>query len=288
MVEVAVYAAVEFQFFVLPVHGCSERLVVVQSVSSCIVCVAYEAEFLVSLEGVDVHAAVVSVVCAVGGVGVAEESFLFVFFDGDVEYGAFVAVVDACDACHVAFFVVGFDFVDDFGGYVLEYEVSVVAEELFSVHEYLADVFAVECESSVFVYDDARQFLDEFFHHGAFGQFEGVGVVGDGVVDYGHFWQFAFDYGFGHDGCVLAHHDVGYLEVAGALWQVEFELLCLEAHERYLQGVCGGGDAGQEVLAVLLGCGAGYHRVAFVVEFHGCAFHAVECFVFEDCAADIK
>ena len=225
---------------------------------------------------------------AVGSVCSSEEAFLLVLLDGEVEDGPLVAVVDARDAGHVALPVVGLHLIDDFSGHVLQDHVAVVAEELLSIDEYLTDGLAVEREASVLVLHDAGQLLDEVLHHRPFGQLEGVGIVGYRIIDHRHLRQLAFHDGLRHHRRVFAHHDVGHLEVARLLGQRQLEFLHLVAHERHLQRVSGRRDAGQQELAVLLRRGAGYHRVALVVELHGSPFHGLQRLVLEDRAAYVE
>ena len=206
----------------------------------------------------------------------------------EVEHRSLVPIVDACDASHVALSVVGLHLIDNFGRQVLQNQVAVVAEELLSVDQDLTDVLAVEGEVAVLVLHDSWQLLDEVFHHRAFRELEGIGVVGHRIVDDRHLRQLAFHDSLGHKGSILAHHHVGHLVVARLLGQRELELLRLEAHERHLKGVGGGRDGGQDELSVLLGCSAGNHRVALVVELHGCSLHRLQLVVLEDSAAYVK
>ena len=200
----------------------------------CVVSVANETELLVALERVDVRAAVVALMCTICSIDITEEPLFLVLLDGEVEYGPFVAVVDARDAGHIALSVVSLHFIDNLGGNVLEHQVAVVSEELLAVHKNLADVLAVEGIVAVIIYHDARQFLDEVFHHRAFRQFECIGIIGHRIVHNCHLRQFPFYDSFCHYCRILAHHDVCHLEIARALRQGQLELLLLKTHERYL------------------------------------------------------
>ena len=227
-------------------------MIVREAITSSVACIAEAAVLLFADEAIHVHSPAITVVSAVGAACVAEETFLSVLFDSEVEDRSLVSVVDARDASHIALPVVSLYLIDNLGRQVLEDQIAVVAEELFSVNKDLTDILAVEREVSVLVLHDAGQLLDEVFHHRAVGKLEGVGVVGHRIVDDCHFRQFAFHNGLSHQGCIFAHHHVGHLVVAGLLGQGEFELLRLEAHERHLKRVGGGRNARQEELPVLL------------------------------------
>ena len=249
---------------------------------------SHKAVLLVSSEAIDVQVAAVSVVGAVSAVCSAEETFLPILFDSEVEHSSLVSVVDACDASHIALSVVGLHLIDNLGRQVLQDKVAVVAEELFSINEDLTDVLAVERVASVLVLHDAWQLLDEILHHRPFWELEGISVVGHRIVDDGHLRQFAFHNGFSHNRRILSHHHIRHLVVARLLGQSEFELLRLEAHERHLKCVGGGRNSGQDELSVLLRRSAGNHRVALVVELHGSPFHRLQLVVLVDSAAYIK
>ena len=67
-------------------------------------------------EATQVQLACVSVFCSVAHIRVEQPSLFHAFLHGEVEHSLFLPVVDACDACVVAFTVISFYLLYHLGG----------------------------------------------------------------------------------------------------------------------------------------------------------------------------
>ena len=127
----------------------------------------------------------------------------------------------------------------------------VLSEELLSVHQYLCDGPSVHGIFAVVVYFHSRQFLHQFLHHLPFLHLEGLGVVHQGVIAYGHLRHLSFHHSLFHQCAVFLQIYGSQHEVTCLACDVQGSVLFVESHAGELHGVFPWGNVGQGVLPVL-------------------------------------
>ena len=135
-------------------------------------------------KGID-HALVLEVaIGAAAGVHLAKVALLFVLFQLQVYGLYFLSVVNAGKFGLIAFFVKYLHLVHGISLQALGHHLRVVAEELFTVHQYLGHGLALCGYLSVLIYLYAGQFFQQVFHGCVFPGLKAVGHIFGSVALY--------------------------------------------------------------------------------------------------------
>ncbi len=138
----------------------------------------------------------ISVVCAISGLGIAEPAVVHAFLHREVYHGFLLAVVNAGHSGKVALAVHHLQLLDDVYRQVSRGHRGVVAEKLFAVNKYLAYFLSVGRNLAVAAHLHAGKTLKQVFDHGVGLRFVRFGGELHGVFHHLHRGAYACDSGF--------------------------------------------------------------------------------------------
>ena len=202
----------------------------------------------------------VSVVRAVGEVGIGEDTLVHAALNAEVEYGLFVAVVNAGDLGKVALLVIRLHLVDDAGGKVLHSRLGVADHKLLTVHLYLLHLLTVDGYLAVVADLRTGETLHEFFDGGTFGCAERRSIIYEGVLAERHLRYVGSDGGaLEHDGGRLGS-DFAETDVLRRVGDMDITIRVVVAHAGDFEDIRALGVHLQGELSPIVGNGTGYVR----------------------------
>ena len=129
---------------------------------------------------------------------------------------------------------IGLHLIHNLRRYILQHQLLVVVEEHLTIYQNLLHFLAVVGNLAFVVNHDARQLLNQLFHHRAWRERERRCIVHHGVIHQRHLRQFAFHHRLCQQLGILLHQDILHLLVAALACQGEGKGLSLVAHVGHL------------------------------------------------------
>ena len=156
---------------------------------------------LVSVAEIRSHStSAIAAITAIAHDGITHPTLIHAFLYAEVDYGFIFAVVNAGEACNVAFAVDNLEFINHISRQVFGCHGRVVGEKFLAVDKKFLHRLTIGSDSTIGAHFHARKALQEVFDHGIHLSFIAVGIIFHSVFLH-HYLGF-----HAHHGGLLQHH----------------------------------------------------------------------------------